>query len=73
MTAIESLLNYNKALSAMAGDEELVPGLGPVSLLGGKFQEPGKSNDLSEVSQPSLPDSSALLPGFVRDIHDTRA
>jgi len=55
MTAVSDLLAYNNAMSSMAGDKELVPGLGPVTLQGGKFAEPYKSNDLREVGRDSSP------------------
>jgi hypothetical protein len=52
MTAVRTILNYSAALASMKDEEELVPGLGPVSLLGGKFDQPGKSSDLKDVSTP---------------------
>jgi len=54
MTAVDALLSYNRQLVSLEGDEELVPGLGQVSLLGGKFEEPGRTNDLREVMKVFL-------------------
>jgi len=64
MTAVRTILNYSAALASMKDEEELVPGLGPVSLLGGKFDQPGKSSDLKDVVKVYLEESLRLEGKF---------
>eukprot|EP00873_Tetraselmis_striata_P004915 jgi/Tetstr1/425179/TSEL_015640.t1 len=68
MAAMQTILEYNAALTSMKDDEELVPGLGPISLLGGKFEEPGRPNDLKEVLKVYLEEKLRKYDGFTEEM-----
>lgn len=43
------MLGYSRALASLAGDKELPPGLGPVSVYGGRLDADGKRRELRDL------------------------
>ena len=43
------MLGYSRALASLAGDPELPPGLGPVSVYGGRLDADGKRRELRDL------------------------
>ncbi len=46
---VRDALAYSRELAAGAGDEELLPGLGPVSLAGGPLAQEGRLREVKEL------------------------
>ncbi|KAK9839292.1 hypothetical protein WJX81_005958 [Elliptochloris bilobata] len=49
LQAVWEVLSYSRALASLAGDPELPPGLGPVSVYGGRLNANGTRRDLREL------------------------
>lgn len=47
--AVAEVLRYSRALAALAGDPQLPPGMGPVSIYGGRLDADGKRRDLRDL------------------------
>ncbi len=47
--AVGEVLAYSRGLAALAGEPEMPPGLGPVSVFGGRLDADGKRRDLREL------------------------
>lgn len=47
--AVSEVLGYSRALASLAGDKELPPGLGPVSVYGGRLDADGKRRELRDL------------------------
>ena len=47
--AVSEVLGYSRSLASLAGDGELPPGLGPVSVYGGRLDADGKRRELRDL------------------------
>lgn len=51
---VAGALDYSRKLAALKGDEELPPGLGPVSIAGSSLAAEGKQRELRELYKAYL-------------------
>ena len=56
-------MSYSRALASLANDPTLPPGLGPVSVFGGRLQSEGR--DLRELFRCGLESHTSIMLPFV--------
>lgn len=50
MDALTAAIDFNRGLTALASDAEVVPGVGPTSVLGGEWEKAeGRHKDTREL------------------------